>query len=272
MEGEGRGESGFGAGGVPLSSIILPAEEEAGVEEYKWIPFPTGHEYGGGPWHRGDYRGVREYMPGDKPTQIHWKKSMSRGELVVKTYEAGGEGGGGGGKLLIVADWVSRSPEELDELVKKTYSAILQGMSEKYLVLRAPSGVVYFLRGGVPELLAGLDEVLRAEGVFQRLNYDGWSRGRVVEEFHEMLRSGGRLSRLARYYLAHGRALVLSLRKLGVEEGIGFTIIHSDATAVRNHALYEVLSRTFQGTMPIPDIRLEEVADVLRRYLVAYRA
>ncbi|MCE4629953.1 MAG: hypothetical protein F7C82_06705, partial [Desulfurococcales archaeon] len=107
---------------------------------------------------------------------------------------------------------------------------------------------------------------------FQRLNYDGWSRGMVVEEFHEMLRSGGRLSRLARYYLAHGRALVSSLRRLGVEEGIGFTIIHSDATAVRNHALYEVLSRTFQGTMPIPDIRLEEVADVLRRYLVAYRA
>lgn len=268
--GEGRGELGVG-GGVPLSSIILPVEAEPG-EEYTWIPFSTGREYGGGPWHRGDYRGVREYLPGDKPTQIHWKKSISRRELVVKTYEAGGEGGGGGGKLLVVADWVSRSPEELDELVKKTYSAVLQGMSEKHLVLRAPSGVVYYLRGGVPELLAGLDELIRAEGVLQRLNYDGWSRMNVFEEFHMMLRSGGRLSRIARYYIAHARALVSSLKRLGVEEGIAYTMIYSDATALRNHALQEVLNNTFTASQPVPDIPLEEVAENLKRYLVAYRA
>lgn len=273
--GEGRGEIGTGAGGIPLSSVILPVEEEAEeLEEpvYTWVPFSTGREYGGDRGFRGDYRGVRDYIPGDKPTQIHWKKSLSRGGLVVKTYEAGGMGGGGGGKLLVVADWVSRSPDELDELVKKTYSAILQGMGEKYLVLRVPSGVQYFLKGGVPELLAGLDEVLRAEGVYQRLNYDGWARSGVVEGFREMLRYGGRLSVLARYYIAYARALVSSLKRLGVEEGIGFTMIYSDATALRNHALYEVLNNTFTGGVPVPDIPLEEVAETLKKYLIAYRA
>lgn len=283
-EGRGEGETGEGAGfeegrrglgGAQLHSIIFPVDgegEEVLDVAVVWTPVSTGREYTGGRGLRGDYRGVREYIPGDRPTQIHWKKTASRRELVVKTYEGGIGGGGGKSRLLVIADWVSRNPAELDDLVKKTYSAILQGGGEKILLLRLPRGILYLIRGGVPEVLEVLDDIIRSEGIMQYLDYGGWRRSRTAELYTELLRDKGVMGQIARYLLAYAKAVVSSLEGIGVEPGTSYTIIHSDATAVWNQALKRALNNSLGEPIPIEEIPVEEAALRLRRLLAGYKA
>lgn len=42
---------------------------------------------GGGPGARGEYRGLREYRPGDDPRDIHWRSTAKRGEPVIREYD-----------------------------------------------------------------------------------------------------------------------------------------------------------------------------------------
>ena len=41
----------------------------------------------GAPGARGEYRGLREYRPGDDPRDIHWRSTARLGEPVVKEYD-----------------------------------------------------------------------------------------------------------------------------------------------------------------------------------------
>lgn len=36
---------------------------------------------------RGDYRGLREYRPGDDPRDVHWRSTARRSELIVREYD-----------------------------------------------------------------------------------------------------------------------------------------------------------------------------------------
>ncbi|HUF51049.1 MAG TPA: DUF58 domain-containing protein [Longimicrobiales bacterium] len=36
---------------------------------------------------RGDYRGLRQYRPGDDPRDIHWRSSARRGEPIIREYD-----------------------------------------------------------------------------------------------------------------------------------------------------------------------------------------
>ena len=128
---------------------------------------------------RGVYEGVRLYVPGDSPRDIHWKKSVSLGRLVVKVYSSGGggEGSRGEGVAVVIADLQAPTPEELDELSFKLLALLARSAyrdpeREALLVLTLPNGVRGALHGPAMSILAGVVHLFRRGAVFLDHRYD----------------------------------------------------------------------------------------------------
>jgi len=110
-----------------LALQILPRHGEPG-ELYE-AGAKTG--YGG----KGFLYSLRPYMPGDDLRSINFKKSLSRGELVVNEYLTSGvvvrkgvrviTRVEGYATIIVLADLSSNSLEELDDLAYKTLSLIM---------------------------------------------------------------------------------------------------------------------------------------------------
>jgi hypothetical protein len=212
---------------------------------------------------RGDYAGVREYTPGDHPRSIHWKKSVSIGELVVKVYESGG-GEVGGSPALVVADWDASNPVELDYLIQVTYSALVVGRGRRYLYLILPSGRVYYVSGEALDVLRVLDAVLLTEGVEARFNYEAPQRVGTRDTVGELGRVGGKLSLVDSYYRALAKALVDDAEARGIPRGSTYVLIHPKAYALRyTYLALELEARGYRGTSPRL-LKPEEVATRLR--------
>jgi hypothetical protein len=212
---------------------------------------------------RGDYAGVREYTPGDHPRSIHWKKSVSIGELVVKVYESGG-GEVGGSPALVVADWDASNPVELDYLIQVTYSALVVGRGRRYLYLILPSGRVYYVSGEALDVLRALDAVLLTEGVEARFNYEAPQRVGTRDAVGELGRVGGKLSLVDSYYRALAKALVDDAETRGIPRGSTYVLIHPKAYALRyTYLALELEARGYRGTSPRL-LKPEEVAARLR--------
>ena len=249
--GLGRGGRGSGIGGVGTGPGEAGGLGYEGLEEYgeemvgrlllRLVPV-KGWEAGFSPYSsiKGEYSGVREYRPGDRIRDIHWKKTAARQELIVKVYEPGSGGGGGAKRLVVIADWVSRSPDELDDLVKKTYSAILSSVGEKIVFLRMPNGRMFLLAGNPLEILNGIDRIVRREGLSLRANYGGWRIVRPDRFAREIEESPGFLQSLATYYRAVGEAIVEAVATMGASRATPFVTIHSNATALRNYYISQV--------------------------------
>jgi len=81
---------------------------------------------------RGEYYGVRAYVPGDEISLIHWKKSVSKQTLVVKDYRREPFG-----TLIVLCDLTSKTFNELDDLVYTLLSTLI------YETLREPMQTAY---------------------------------------------------------------------------------------------------------------------------------
>ncbi len=81
---------------------------------------------------RGEYYGVRAYVPGDEISSIHWKKSVSKQTLVVKDYRRKPFG-----TLIVLCDLTSKTFNELDDLVYTLLSTLI------YETLRDPMQTIY---------------------------------------------------------------------------------------------------------------------------------
>ena len=265
----GTGQGGVGLGGGEAGSTsmeVLSEPSEIGEKVLRAYFTPLVAPEGmSGKWSfYGDYSGAREYLPGDRPKDIHWKKSISKQELIVKVYEPGSGGGGGGERLLIIADWTARNPEELDELIKRTYSAILSSTGEKILFLRTPTSKTYLISGSPSMVLLGIDHVLKTEGLSLPHSYQGWKRESTPVIARRIEKAGPPLSSIAEYFKLLGSAIAESLKRLGVKEGTSYYIINSDITSLRNYYIGQALSKL---KLTEEAVASEEWDSIVRRIL-----
>lgn len=213
---------------------------------------------------RGEYVGVREYVSGDSPRSIHWKKSVSLGELIVKVYESEGSSHGGG-PIIVVASWDASSPVELDSLIQATYSALVAGGGEKFLYLHMPSDKIYYIAGNVLDVLKALDMVLSIEGVEARFRYESYRRERVLEVIKEISGVGGKLALVDSYYRASAKALVEDIESRGITRRSRYVLIHPKAYTLKYTYLAMELERRGYNSAVYRLLKPEEIVSTLRR-------
>jgi len=199
--------------------------------------------------HTGEYIGVREYMLGDSPKIIHWKKSLRREDLenvYVRLYAREiKEGGGGRGSRVLYVDLTSTNQRELDLLVSTLYSELLRSLSRQsplintHLFLKLPEGDTYYINGKLVDVIATLNTIIQKHGLQSLYNYQSWRRRRLI-----MLgEARGIIGDLESYYKELGLAISVSLgEKVG--EGSSIVLIHSNALAYK----YSIISRVLQDS------------------------
>jgi len=135
----------------------LVAGGEAGAARARgpeWVPAEWVLEHapvkvGGGV----EVRGVREYVPGDPPRLIYWKKTASKGFLVVRERAEGGGGSAGpvpGASNVLIVDLRAWDWGELDSLVATLASTLAGLRGETIVYMRMPGGRELLVKG--PEL------------------------------------------------------------------------------------------------------------------------
>ena len=218
VAGAGLGEEGRGVGGRGIGERGIFGRFLRGLRGFG--------EEGLSRRRRGtDYLGVREFLTGDRPKDIHWKKSISRGEFYVKVFGGGGGGGGAGVSLIVVGDLLASSPEELDEITNKVlltlYSQVRRGLYgiDTILVLVSPFNEVLYARGRLEQVLAFYIDVFQRGLVRVFYNYASFERSLGVEDVYEIFRVG----RYNRFLKALSNVSTnLSRRILGVIQSIGY--------------------------------------------------
>ena len=109
----------------------------------------------------GDYRGVRDYVPGDNIKFIHWKKSISTGRFVVKEFARGhGRSGSKNGisyAVIVVLDFYTYM--QMDNIISKVLAFLstleVNGYDEIVLITVFPGYKVANFQGS-PAEAAGL--------------------------------------------------------------------------------------------------------------------
>lgn len=178
---------------------------------------------------QGDYAGAREYIPGDSPRSIHWKKSISMSELIVKEYSTT-HGSETSYSTVIIADWIAPNPIELDMLIEATYSAVIGDKSPKVLLLKVPRAGVYLVKGKAIDVLAALESIIKTERIEALFNYESWPRVGIITHLEvntEIYRN------LVKYYEIQAGALVNELEKQGVLRGSLFYTIYSKSLSLK---------------------------------------
>lgn len=188
---------------------------------------------------RGEYIGAREYVPGDSPRDIHWKKSVCLNRLVVKEYGASSTGEAGH-PVVVVADWMATNAVELDMLIELTYWILLSNRASKIVVLKVPSGGLYLIRGRYLDIIAAIESILMIEDIRALFNYESWSRSRMVVN---TVTGGGVLEELIRYYELQAYSLIGELEKQGAVRGTPFYTIYSKSLSFK----YAVFTRCMGG-------------------------
>lgn len=117
----------------------------------------------------GEYIGSRPYVPGDSPKSIHWKKSISKGMLVVKEYSSSVieesllNREGEGIEPLLIVDLYAPNVRELDRLVYvflRSYLKLFkQKPTSKVFLIIVLGDIVVSLRGRSADILHQLYKV-----------------------------------------------------------------------------------------------------------------
>ncbi len=215
---------------------------------------------------RGEYYGVREYIPGDNPRNIHWKKSLSKNELIVKEFSGGLSGTGGLGLVIVFADLVSSSTSEFDRLSYKLLSTILRYAAlnpygEMALFLTLPDGFLEVLRGEARSILVELYRLFREELLFVDLDYHSMSDFLSDSELEKLLARRNLVLDAIRYVHVRFYSNVLSLLgKLGLDSPTYYTIIHGRPTSFKYSLLRFFLNKLGYMYLEVPRVSFTEAS------------
>jgi len=256
--GEGVGAVGeSGLGGIASGKVSPGGEEKEGYKAHYTLVFfaNTLRKYDQGlrVSVTGEYDGAREYMPGDHPRSIHWKKSISKGQLVVKSYSRSSESDGGGSDVII-ADWDASNPVELDRLINTTYAALFAIKRRIRLLLKLPNGDMFYTEGTLVQIIAALNELLAREEVKARFNYESFFKPQLMIE---EIPAYPIWNELVNYYMGIARGLSKLLEEKNIGRNTGFILIYPMAYSLKYQIIGEYLRK-----VGFTDIKIKESANL----------
>jgi len=255
--GTGNLGEGVGAGGVASGKALPGGEGKEGYKaDYTLVFFANmlrKYDQGLRVSVPGEYDGAREYMPGDHPRSIHWKKSISKGQLVVKSYSRTSEDGGGGSDFVI-ADWDASNPVELDRLINTTYAALFATKRRIRLLLKLPNGDMFYTEGTLVQIIAALNELLAREEVKARFNYESFFKPQVMIEETVTYPVW---DELVNYYMGIARGVLKLLEEKNIGGNAGFILIYPIAYSLKYQVIGEYLRK-----VGLTGIKIKESANL----------
>lgn len=226
-----------------LRAILRRFEEV--LEEYaKGMLHPRRSRYG-------EYIGCRQYVSGDELRDIHWKKSVSRGMLIVKEFSLPAIELVGGEKFyaepIVIADLYAPNAMELDKVVYtllKTYLEIFRlSPNTNSLAVIVAGDIVLGLKGKAIDILNQLYKVFRDLPIQTLFSYS--SPTMSGKSFADTLKASRKPRPLAIIVLSNQR---FAERILGLVASNGFpppkpfTVIHSPSLSFRYYVVAARLS------------------------------
>jgi len=202
---------------------------------------------------RGIYYGVRLYVSGDELRDIHWKKTLSRGQLVAKMYTSSYEGGGSGGVTggaALIADLEASNEYELDRLAYELVSYLAYGARytpemKTAVYLTLPNAATLVLVGDFRTVLAGVVSLFR-KGLI-RVDTDYLSQGASLsmDEMKRVVEESEKNRLLKAMLLANSSYIhdvVETLRNVGIDPPSAYILIHGSTTSFKHSYLDYILS------------------------------
>ena len=204
----------------------------------------------------GEYLGARYYIPGDRPRDIHWKKSLSKHSLVVKEYgvSEGREPFTARSSVLepiVILDLFATSNIELDHMMYNLLNIYLN------TVRREPSTRSYFIlvtrefilvvKGKSIDILYNLYKTLERSLPRILYSYESISKYLEKEFVKEIIESEHKprpLTMLIKANKAFSNNIVNALLENGILPPKPYTLIHSKSLSFRYSILRYVLDDT----------------------------
>lgn len=200
----------------------------------------------------GEYTGVRQYTPGDYLKHIHWKKSVSKGMLIVKEFSLSSPRELGGIESrslepLIIVDLYAANVFELDKITVSLLRLCLNifrsnpELNLNTLLVLGTTAIV--VKGRAVDILYKLyrffkDAALRVMFSYEPAKYDEIAVEGVIKAEPK--------PKLISMYVASGNTYAKKILDLLLVEEVTpprpFTILHSDALTLRYSVVKHILS------------------------------
>lgn len=216
----------------------------------------------------GEYIGARYYVPGDNLKDIHWKKSISKGILIVKEYAELGKSirvGYSSKQLgpIIIADLFATSSKELDRIMYRLLNTLvniaLRNPRATIILVLIAGDMVVALRGGAVDLLYRI--LVPIEKALYKIMYEYESMSKPLEPeiIAEIQESPGKpkpLRIIMFVNLSFAERILSLLINSNILPPRPYTIVHGKATSMKYSVLKYKLNRLGYGFINVDELPL----------------
>ncbi len=224
--------------------------------EFEGMLGKLGRKYGSGHLRAsmtGEYRGIRQYVPGDKLKNIHWKKTITYNRLMIKEYASGGTiqvkstvkkiG------LVLVVDITSMNLYELNEILSSFFQLISRLTGDnplmKILVFVIEADTMLSLEGNAITIAELLGKAVMRSKLFSYISYVPIGHNPSHKEIKELIKWKDK-NLLVRFIIQQSFNFAISFMKLLVKNNVlpprNIIIVSGKLTAFRTGVLHYYLS------------------------------